>query len=173
MPTAPKTLAQMEKNLTDREIAVRAEAEEQTLPQREQLSLEAPPLMRADAKAKKYWVTILARMEGVQILDDLDSDVLGVYCVMLSRYDRTVADIRSARSTLTKATKKGNEASPEDVEEALGTVAALEKQLQKLESTILQYAEKLGLTPSGRVRLAQKRADAAAQAEEPDGDLFG
>ena len=44
--------------------------------------------------------------------------------------------------------------------------------LQALERNLLQYAEKLGLTPSGRVRLAQKRAQAAAE-PEPDGDLFG
>ena len=43
--------------------------------------------------------------------------------------------------------------------------------LQALERNLLQYAEKLGLTPTGRVRLAQKRAQAAAP--EPDGDLFG
>jgi len=46
--------------------------------------------------------------------------------------------------------------------------------MQSLERNILQYAEKLGLTPSGRVRLAQKRAQAAAAAQaDPDGDLFG
>ena len=42
----------------------------------------------------------------------------------------------------------------------------------RLIDNILQYAEKLGLTPAGRVRLAQKRA-AAAEAKDPDGDLFG
>ena len=45
--------------------------------------------------------------------------------------------------------------------------------MQSLERNILQYAEKLGLTPSGRVRLAQKRAAAAAENKDPDGDLFG
>ena len=46
--------------------------------------------------------------------------------------------------------------------------------MQSLERNILQYAEKLGLTPSGRVRLAQKRAQAAAGARaDPDSDLYG
>ena len=46
--------------------------------------------------------------------------------------------------------------------------------MQPLERNILQYAEKLGLTPSGRVRLAQKRAQAAAEARtDPDSDLYG
>ena len=44
----------------------------------------------------------------------------------------------------------------------------------RLIDNILQYAEKLGLTPSGRVRLAQKRAQAAAGARaDPDSDLYG
>lgn len=47
---------------------------------------------------------------------------------------------------------------------------ALTGKLQALERNIIQYAEKLGLTPSGRVRLAQKRA--AAASEQAD-DLFG
>ena len=51
---------------------------------------------------------------------------------------------------------------------------AVSGKMQSLERNILQYAEKLGLTPSGRVRLAQKRAQAAAEARaDPDGDLFG
>jgi len=44
--------------------------------------------------------------------------------------------------------------------------------MQSLERNILQYAEKLGLTPSGRIRLAQKRAEQAA-VKDPDSDLFG
>ena len=60
---------------------------------------------------------------------------------------------------------------PDELVEAAAKLDALTGKLQALERNILQYAEKLGLTPSGRVRLAQKRAQAAA--EEPDGDLFG
>ena len=55
--------------------------------------------------------------------------------------------------------------------EAVGKLDALTGKLQALERNILQYAEKLGLTPSGRVRLAQRRAQEAAA--EPDDDLFG
>jgi hypothetical protein len=43
--------------------------------------------------------------------------------------------------------------------------------LQTLERNLLTYADKLGLTPTGRVRLAQKRAEAATF--DPDGDLYG
>ena len=63
---------------------------------------------------------------------------------------------------------------PEAVEEAAARLDAVSGKMQSLERNILQYAEKLGLTPSGRVRLAQKRAQAAAEARaDPDGDLYG
>ena len=66
---------------------------------------------------------------------------------------------------------QGTEVEMDALVEAAAKLDALTGKLQALERNILQYAEKLGLTPSGRVRLAQKRAQAAA--EEPDGDLFG
>ena len=60
---------------------------------------------------------------------------------------------------------------PDELVEAAAKLDALTGKLQALERSILQYAEKLGLTPSGRVRLAQKRAQAAESG--PDDDLFG
>lgn len=61
---------------------------------------------------------------------------------------------------------------PDELIEAVSKLDTLTGKLQALERNLLQYAEKLGLTPSGRVRLAQKRAQTAAE-PEPDGDLFG
>ena len=57
----------------------------------------------------------------------------------------------------------------------MGQIDAVSAKMTTLEKTILQYADKLGLTPSGRVRLAQRRAAAAAAAAamDPDGDLYG
>ena len=63
---------------------------------------------------------------------------------------------------------------PEAASDAVAKLDAVSGKMQSLERNILQYAEKLGLTPSGRVRLAQKRAQTAAGARtDPDGDLFG
>ena len=68
----------------------------------------------------------------------------------------------------------GDGIGPEVMAQALKVLDAVSGKMQSLERNILQYAEKLGLTPSGRVRLAQKRAQAAAEARaDPDGDLFG
>ena len=108
-------------------------------------------------------------MDGLVILDDLDSDTLGVYCVMLARYEQQCKLLAAASKQLKDA--KGD---PEAVAEAVSKLDTMSGKMQSLERNILQYAEKLGLTPSGRVRLAQKRAQAAATAQtDPDGDLFG
>jgi P27 family predicted phage terminase small subunit len=150
-------MSAMTKNLTDAERAAREQAESEVMPARDSVRLAQPALMTNDAAAKKYWKNILSRMEGYSILDDLDSDTLGIYCVMLSRYDGLCKDLRAAR------------ADPEMAERA----DSINTKLQRLEGSILQYADKLGLTPSGRARLAQKRAEKLAAEFDLDGDLFG
>lgn len=154
MPTAPKISENMTKHMTKAERAARAEAETAVMPARSRVNLKAPAYVRDDKAAMKYWRGILKRMEGISLLDDLDTEVLAVYCSMLSRRDATQAEyIRQLEV---------------DGEDAKGTRA----ELAGLERSILQYAERLGLTPSGRMRLARKRAEAAAN-PDPDSDLFG
>lgn len=167
MPTLPKRMDSMQKNMTETERALRSTAEQEVLPDRgDQVRLIPPALMRGTPAAKKYWDQILSRMEGYAILDDLDSDTLGIYCMQLARYDALCKDLKKARHTLASVEN------PSAVESALGRVDTLMGKLQRMETNILQYAEKLGLTPTGRVRLAQKRAEAAAMAD-PDADLYG
>lgn len=168
MPTPPKALASMDKNMTDAERAAREQAEEEVLPQRDEIRLVPPALMVGDSKAKKYWQNIIDRMEGYVILDDLDSDTLGIYCSMLSRYEALTKDLQTVRKNLRKATDDADA-----LEALLSKLDGINSKLQRLESNILQYADKLGLTPSGRVRLAQKRAEKLAAQIDPDGDLFG
>lgn len=168
MPTPPKALASMDKNMTDAERAAREQAEDGVLPQRDEIRLVPPAFMAGDGKAKKYWQNIIERMEGYVILDDLDSDTLGIYCSMLSRYEALTKDMQTVRKNLKKATDDADA-----LETLLGKLDSINSKLQRLESNILQYADKLGLTPSGRVRLAQKRAEKLAAQVDPDGDLFG
>lgn len=170
MPTAPKALDNMSKNLTEEERQLRQEAEQGVIPDRGRESrMEKPAIMTKNAAAGRYWRKVLERMNGLVILDDLDSDALGVYCVMLARYE-------SQCKVLAQVTKQLKDAkdNPETVADAVDKLDTVSGKMQSLERNILQYAEKLGLTPSGRVRLAQKRAQAAAEARaDPDGDLFG
>lgn len=169
MPTPPKPVGNMTKNLTEEVRALRAQAEEGILPARErEPKLEKPAIMTHNAAAGRYWRKVIARMEGLSILDDLDSDALGVYCMMLARYEQQCRLLSAAVKDLKTA---GGD--PEAVADAAAKLDALSAKMQSVERNILQYAEKLGLTPSGRVRLAQKRAQAAADARDSDGDLFG
>ena len=170
MPTPAKALDNMTKNLTDEERQLREQAEAGVMPDRGRESkLEKPAIMTKNAAAGRYWRKVLERMEGLVILDDLDSDALGVYCVMLARYEQQCKVL----AQVTKALKNAGE-NPEAASDAVAKLDAVSGKMQSLERNILQYAEKLGLTPSGRVRLAQKRAQAAAEARaDPDGDLFG
>lgn len=170
MPTPPKALDNMSKNLTEEERQLREQAEEGVIPDRGRESrMEKPAIMTKNAAASRYWRKVLERMEGLVILDDLDSDALGVYCVMLARYEQQCKVL----AQVTKALKSVGE-NPEAASDAVAKLDAVSGKMQSLERNILQYAEKLGLTPSGRVRLAQKRAQVADQNRtDPDGDLFG
>ena len=168
MPTPPKALDSMTKNLTQEERQRREQAENGVIPDRgREVLLERPAIMTKNAAAGRYWKKVLARMEGLVILDDLDSDALGVYCVMMARYEQQCKLLAGISKQLKAA---GSDA--EAVSEAVSKLDAVSGKMQSLERNILQYAEKLGLTPSGRIRLAQKRAEQAAKAD-PDGDLFG
>ena len=170
MPTPSKALDNMSKNLTEEERQLREQAEEGVIPDRGRESrMEKPAIMTKNAVAARYWRKVLERMEGLVILDDLDSDALGVYCVMLARYEQQCKVLAQVTKVLKSAGKD-----PEAASDAVAKLDAVSGKMQSLERNILQYAEKLGLTPSGRVRLAQKRAQVADQNRtDPDGDLFG
>lgn len=170
MPTPVKSLDNMNKNLTNEERQIREQAEKGVIPDRGRESrMEKPAIMTKNAAAGRYWRKVLERMKGLVILDDLDSDALGVYCVMMARYENQCKLLSLAAKQL-----KDAKDDPEAIANAAAKLDAVSGKMQSLERNILQYAEKLGLTPSGRVRLAQKRAQAAAEDRaDPDGDLFG
>lgn len=196
MPAAVKASENMSKHLTKAEREVREQAEAAVLPDRGRAAkLKKPAIVSSSKRANAYWNQILKQMEGLALLDDLDATVLAGYCSMLARRDQTTLLIGQLMDRLgvqgavedgTRRRRKDAALSdqewedsakatpvltPDALVEAAAKLDALTGKLQALERNILQYAEKLGLTPSGRVRLAQKRAQAAA--EEPDGDLFG
>lgn len=196
MPAAVKASENMSKHLTKAEREVREQAEAAVMPDRGRAAkLKKPAIVSSSKRANAYWNQILKQMEGLALLDDLDATVLAGYCSMLARRDQTTLLIGQLMDRLgvqgavedgTRRRRKDAALSdqewedsakaapvltPDALVEAAAKLDALTGKLQALERNILQYAEKLGLTPSGRVRLAQKRAQAAA--EEPDGDLFG
>ncbi len=152
MPARAKAAENMTGHMGPEEQALRLEAEGELNSGVELTPDAPPPILKADRAARQYWADILGRMDNVLLLDSMDTEILGIYCLQLSRRDKLQ---RAAR-------KKGL-----DVKDA----AAIMAELGKLEKSILGYAKDLGLTPGGRAQLAKKRSGAAAV--DPDADLFG
>ena len=167
MATRAKRTENMTKNLTNAEKQARLDAEASTIPQREALNITPPTYVaRGDRQALRYWEQVLDRLEtaGVELLDDLDTETLGLYCSMLSRRDKTDKSTRQLRKLVKQA---------ETVEAKLSIldkIDAAERKLQSQERLILQYADRLGLTPASRAGLAKKKA--AEAVDDPDADLF-
>ena len=156
MPTPAKTMDAMSKNLTRDQRDARSEAEASVIPDRGEVTLKKPAWLTG--RGKKYWDSILARMVGTSILDDLDTEMLAIYCAQLQERDALQADLAKARK--------------ED-EPDMELVLTLTKQINAKDAKIRDFASELGCTPSGRVRLAQKRSVAAIAEIDPNGDLFG
>ncbi|MBR2047123.1 MAG: P27 family phage terminase small subunit [Oscillospiraceae bacterium] len=155
MPTPAKPLSEMDKHLTAEERQARETAEQSVRPVRDVVTLTRPSWLTG--KGKKYWDSILARMKGTSILDDLDVEYLAIYCSQLAEREALQRDLVAAR--------KAEEPDPD-------LIRSLNKQINDKDSRIDKSAAELGCTPSGRVRLAQKRATASAE-PDPNGDLFG
>ena len=156
MPTPVKTLDNMSKHLTKAEISER-ETAEAMLPSR---APKRPKLIIQDKAAKKHWNRILKDMEGLDIIDVLDTDALAIYCAKLARRDDLQARYLAWRDRY--------DADPDNA--TLKTMIGLSDSLQSIERELLSYASKLGLTPESRARLAQRIAE--QDEDDPDGDLF-
>lgn len=161
MPTPPKSLEDMNKHLSAKDRQAREQAEQSVRPNRQKTTLKKPVWIKAKTLAAKYWGSIVKRMEGTAILDDLDVEVLGLYCAQLQERELLQADLTAARAADT----------PD-----MDLILSLNKQINAKDGRIKEYASELGCTPSGRVRLAQKRSASVIAADapvDPNGDLFG
>lgn len=163
-----KALETQTKHLTKAEVAARSMAEAVTLPTRTQVTITLPARIRGDRLAVRYWRATLHRMKtgGVEILDDLDTETLATYCTMLSRRDR----LNDLCSKLVDGSTREDLTIAEQLK-ATDALDGLAAKLSSLESGILRYAEKLGLTPASRIGMARKKSQ--AEASEENDDLFG
>lgn len=147
MPKNVSKTATMTKHLTLEEKQSREKADRAL--SREKIKLHCPAKVRKNAAAKAYWKLYVRKAEELELLDDVDSDMLGAYCMILARLDR--------------------------IQEALDESEELDMDIvTKLESTernAITYAQRLGLTPESRARLAKRRAE--AEPPDPNADLFG
>lgn len=165
MASAVKTVENQAKHLTKEEIRARQEAESSVMPERTGGADLKPPKCVSGAAAT-YWKNIVKRCENVLLIDDLDREMLAVYCQMLVRRDK----LNRLCDKLLKDALKSD--ADENSTEATDKLDSLVNKVAALERNLMSYADKLGFTPQSRVRLAQKRAAAAAM-DDPAGVYFG
>ena len=141
------------KNWTKKEIEARKKAAEKF--KRESKSkLEAPAWLSDDAL--EVWEKTLKGIEGFDILDMVDVDMLAAYCDTYARYVDVNKMINQEGYTVESS--KGQLQPNPKVQVAQGYLRLIQS-----------YAEKLGLTPNARARLAKKMAD---EEIDPTADLF-
>jgi len=165
MSTPVKRSSNQSKHRTKAEIMSREFAEQSTCPDRPNGAKLSKPKGLTGA-AGTYWESIVSRLEGAALLDDLDREMLAGYCCMLARRDK----LNRLLTKLLQSAVKADSIS--DSSEDTDKLDALVSKLDKLDRTLLTYASKLGFTPEGRVRLAQKRAQAAME-DAAELDMFG
>ena len=138
MPTAAKTSANMAKHMTQSEIEARQQAEEAVMPSRriDAPRRQKPELIRKDPAAVKYWARILQDMDGLEILDILDTDALGIYCAKMARRDDLQRYYLQLRSAYEDEPTRAN----------LKDMIGISAEIQAVETSLLAYATKLGRT---------------------------
>ncbi len=145
----PKIIENITQHWSRDQIAARKAAEAEL--SRDDVKLIMPDYIAADEVAMKYWNSTLEMVQDIDLLDDLDTDTLGTYCILMSR-------ITDLRAVYTK-NRELNIFDNKNIET-----------LRKAEAQQLQYAGKLGLTAESRARLAKKRS---TPEKNPSDDLYG
>lgn len=118
------------KHWTAAEVQARKDAAE-LVKRKNAVRLKAPGWLSVEGLV--IWKRIVKQLRGMELLDNLDENMLAVYCDCYSKYKSlTVQPMLEI----------------DDI-----------KNLQAWARLLAGYAEKLGLTPTGRARLAKKAAD--------------
>lgn len=151
MPSNVVRLENMSKHLTKEERKRREQAE--SVQCRRLVRLLEPKAVKQNQEAHEYWKKTVALIKGLDLLDNADADMLGRYCTMSARMDMLERMMESSIDTV------------RTVDEKILT------RIESTERNLLNYAEKLGLTPTSRARLAVKKAQ--KKKEDPDADLYG
>jgi len=138
MPTPVKRSGNIRKHWTNAEKAARNRAEG-ALSRQKRVSLRAPKWL--DAEARAIFMETKRRLKGLELLDNVDAELLGIYCDAVAKY-------RAGSRLISHARQIGSMTNDEDV-----------KNCQSWARLVAGYAEKLGLTPNARARLAKKKAE--------------
>jgi P27 family predicted phage terminase small subunit len=150
------------KHWTQKEVAARAAAANTM--KRRRVKLCPPDWLMLDSDAADVWKRTIKRLKGFELMDDLDSDTLAVYCQSVSGFEKLV------KNPIPMPERTGDPMI--DWERTMtyhSAVSRRDEEMRKWSRIIVAYAEKLGLTPNGRARLAKKKAENKG---DPNADLF-
>jgi P27 family predicted phage terminase small subunit len=127
------------KHWTQAEVDARESAAE-SMTRKRRAQLKAPDWLSEDAL--KVWKDLRKKLAGIELLDNLDTEMLGIYCDAIVNY-------HNASKILHQLDGDGI---------SLATDERI-KTAQAWARIVSTYADKLGLSPSGRARLAKKKAE--------------
>jgi len=153
MPTNTVTAGKMReggKHWTAEELQAR-EAAEGEMRRTARPSLRAPEWMSDDAR--EVWEGVKRKLRGIEMLDNLDAELLAVYCDAVVHY-------RNASRALNLVDDNGLSTATVDQVKAAQAWARI----------VATYADRLGLSPGARARLAKKRAEKTV---DEFGETFG
>ena len=170
MPTPTKRTDQMTKHLTKAEREKREAAEQTTMKARGK-PRRVPAIVKADKTAASYWEHIWKGMEELEILDTVDQYALASLCSLLSMRDKLAEVVPELMIRISEHATDLDADGLMAMADVLGSCNALSLKRLKIEAQCLQLEDKLGLTPSGRSRLAVHKQE--AEAADKDDDLFG
>jgi P27 family predicted phage terminase small subunit len=104
----------------------------------------------------EVWKDIVKKMRGIELLDNIDSELLALYCDAIVHY-------RDCTKRLGLPVHAEDDEKPAPVDDLI-------KATQAWARIVATFADKLGLTPGGRARLAKKKAEKIV---DPFADSFG
>lgn len=143
MPEPLKALENQRGHRTKAERAARSAAESEL--RRKRVNLRAPDWMSDDAR--EIWERTKRQLKAFELLDNVDAEMLAIYCDACAHYQ-----------TITKLMRQVSEDG-----KPMATSDQV-KEMQAWSRIVLAYAEKLGISPTARARLARRKA----VAQEPD-----
>jgi len=120
------------KHWTKAQVAARQEAAAE-MERQSPVVLDPPPYVKNSPSRMEVWNTVIAKAEGIGLLDNLDADTLGLYCDVVVQYQKCT--LRKRKS-----------------------VDAIKEQ-QAWARIMTQLSDKLGLNPAARARLIKKKAE--------------
>ena len=166
MATPVKKAENMKKHLTIAEREKREQAEQEL--ERRFVRLIAPKRVKEDPAANAYWKSTIARMKGLTLLDNVDTDLLASYCLARAREDALRDDYEQLREktekTIDRTLKRVLEGYYEDNEYPAKVIRALVTDEMTLLKTLQAQERLVDRLPEGTWPHAERPPEAGQAA---------